>query len=153
MHVISADLTKEKDIEKLIEQIGTPDCVIFSAGIGTFGFAHEISDESMTGMMDVNVIAPMKLTKRLLPNMLERNSGQFIFLGSQAGKVATPKASVYAATKHAILGYANALRMEVAPFGIHVTTVNPGPIDTPFLDLADETGNYRVSLRKLFTQL
>ena len=119
---------------------------VFSAGIGTFGLAHEISDESMQSMMDVNVIAPMKLTKLLLPNMLERKSGHIIFLGSQAGKVATPKASIYAATKHAILGYTNALRMEVAPFGIHVTTINPGPIDTPFLDLADETGNYRVSL-------
>ena len=80
--------------------------------------------------------------------MMERKSGHLIFLGSQAGKVATPKASIYAASKHAIFGYANALRMEVAPFGIHVTTINPGPIDTPFLDLADETGNYRTSLGK-----
>ena len=144
VHTTSADLTKEEDITKLIDQIGTPDCIIFSAGDRMFNFAHEIPDQALHNMMDVNVIAPIKLTKRLLPNMLERNSGQFVFLGSQAGKVATPKASVYAATKHAILGYANALRMEVAPFGIHVTTVNPGPIDTPFLDLADETGNYRV---------
>jgi short-subunit dehydrogenase len=147
-HVIAADLTIEEDIEKVVVQIGTPDCVIFSAGIGTFGFAHDISDESIHSMMDVNVIAPMKLTKQLLPNMIFRNYGQFIFLGSQAGKVATPKASVYAATKHAIIGYTNALRMEVAPFGIHVTTVNPGPIDTPFLDLADKTGKYRASLGK-----
>ena len=100
--------------------------------------------------MDVNVIAPMQLTKRLLPNMMARKSGHFIFLGSQAGKVATPKASVYAASKHAIFGYTNALRMEVAPFGIHVTTINPGPIDTPFLDLADKTGNYREIAEEVF---
>ena len=98
--------------------------------------------------MDINVVAPIQLTKRLLPDMMARKSGHLIYLGSQAGKVATPKASVYAASKHALLGYANALRMEVAPFGIHVTTINPGPIDTPFLDLADETGNYRKSLSK-----
>ena len=146
VHTIPADLTKEEDIKRLIAQIGTPDCVIFSAGIGTFGLAHEISDEFIQSMLDVNVLAPIKLTKLLLPDMLERKSGHIIYLGSQAGKVATPKAAVYAATKHAIIGYTNALRMEVAPFGIHVTTINPGPIDTPFLDLADQTGNYRVSL-------
>ena len=82
-------------------------------------------------------------------NMMERKKGHLSFLGSQAGKVAdTPKSSIYAASKHAIIGYTNALRMEVAPFGIHVTTINPGPIDTPFLDIADKTGEYRRSLGK-----
>ena len=149
---IPADLSKKEDVEQLMAQIGSPDVVIFSAGVGTFDFAHETSDEAIQSMMAVNVIAPMQLTKLLLPDMMERRSGHLIFLGSQAGKVATPKASVYAASKHAIIGYTNALRMEVAPFGIHVTTINPGPIDTPFLDLADETGTYRTSLgRHLLT--
>ena len=150
--VIPADLTKKEDIGQLITRIGSPDAVIFSAGIGTFSFAHETSDEEIQSMMSVNVIAPMQLTKLLLPGMRERRSGHLIYIGSQAGKVATPKASVYAASKHAIIGYTNALRMEVASFGIQVTTINPGPIDTPFLDLADETGDYRTSLgRHLLT--
>jgi short-subunit dehydrogenase len=147
-YTISADLSKKEGVEQLVAQIGSPDIIIFSAGVGMFGRAHETSDEAIQSMMTVNVIAPMQLTKLLLPSMVERRSGHLIYLGSQAGKVATPKASVYAASKHAILGYTNALRMEVAPFGIHVTTVNPGPIDTPFLDLADETGTYRTSLGK-----
>ncbi|MBO1912537.1 SDR family NAD(P)-dependent oxidoreductase, partial [Microvirga sp. 3-52] len=116
--------------------------------VGKFQYAHEVSNETIRKTMDINVVAPIELTKRLLPDMMARNSGHLIYLGSQAGKVATPKASVYAASKHALVGYANALRMEVAPFGIHVTTINPGPIDTPFLDLADDTGNYRASLSK-----
>ena len=149
---IPADLSKREDVEQLIAKIDSPDIIIFSAGVGTFDFAYETSDEAIESMMAVNVIAPMQLTKRLLPSMMERRSGHLIFLGSQAGKVATPKASVYAASKHAIIGYTNALRMEVAPFDIHVTTINPGPIDTPFLDLADETGTYRTSLgRHLLT--
>lgn len=145
-HAIPADLSKKEDVEQLMATIGSPDTVIFSAGVGTFDHAHETSDEAIESMMAVNVIAPMRLTKFLLPDMMERRSGHLIYLGSQAGKVATPKASVYAASKHAIIGYTNALRMEVAPFGIHVTTINPGPIDTPFLDIADETGTYRTSL-------
>jgi len=148
IRTVQADLTKLEDVDTLMEAIKNPDCVIFSAGVGTFRFAHEISDESMNSMMDVNVLAPIRLTKLLLPKMMERRSGHLVYLGSQAGKVATPKASVYAATKHAIIGYANGLRMEVAPFNIHVTTVNPGPIDTPFLNLADDTGKYRESLGK-----
>lgn len=151
-HTISADLSKKEDVEQLMAKIGSPDVVIFSAGVGSFDFAHETSDEAIQGMMAVNVIAPMQLTKLLLTSMMERRSGHLIYLGSQAGKVATPKASVYAASKHAIIGYTNALRMEIAPYNIHVTTINPGPIDTPFLDLADETGTYRTSLgRHLLT--
>lgn len=151
-HTIVADLSKREDIEQLIAKIGSPDVVIFSAGVGSFDFAHETSDEAIQSMMTVNVIAPMQLTKLLLPSMMKRRSGHLIFLGSQAGKVATPKASIYAASKHAIIGYTNALRMEVAAFDIKVTTINPGPIDTPFLDLADETGTYRTSLgRHLLT--
>lgn len=151
-HTIPADLSESEDVKELMAKIGSPDVVIFSAGVGSFDFAHETPDEAIQSMMAVNVIAPMQLTKLLLPCMMKRRSGHLIYLGSQAGKVATPKASVYAASKHAIIGYTNALRMEVAPFDIHVTTVNPGPIDTPFLDLADETGTYRTSLgRHLLT--
>ncbi|WP_342511504.1 SDR family oxidoreductase [Sporosarcina sp. FSL K6-1522] len=147
-HTFPADLAVNEDIDQLMTQIGSPDIVIFSAGVGTFDYAQETPDAAIQGMMAVNVIAPMQLTKQLLPDMMERRSGHLIYLGSQAGKVATPKASVYAASKHAIVGYTNALRMEVAPSGIHVTTINPGPIDTPFLDVADATGSYRTSLGK-----
>lgn len=145
---IPADLSDDREVDRLAEQAGSPDIVIFSAGLGKFGEAHELSDESITQMLDLNVKAPILLAKRLLPPMRERGSGHFIFIGSQAGKVATPQTSVYAATKHAIIGYTNALRMEAAPFGIHVTTVNPGPIDTPFIDLADTAGGYRKALGK-----
>jgi uncharacterized protein len=151
-YTIPVDLSKREEVDQLMAQIGSPDVVIFSAGVGSFNFAHETSDVAIQSMMTVNVIAPMQLTKLILPSMIKRCSGHLIFLGSQAGKVATPKASIYAASKHAIIGYTNALRLEVAPFDIHVTTINPGPIDTPFLDLADEKGTYRTSLgRHLLT--
>lgn len=147
-NVVAADLSKKEDIDVLFAEMDTPNLVIFSAGVGTFEYAFETSREAVQSAMDINVIAPIALTTRLLPDMMRKRDGHLIYLGSQAGKVATPKASVYAASKHAILGYTDALRMEVAPFNIHVTTINPGPIDTPFLDLADDTGNYRTSLKK-----
>lgn len=146
--VIATDLTKASDRKLLLEFIGTPHIIIFSAGIGKFDYAHALDMETLERIMSVNVIAPIAITKGLLPNMLRGKEGHLIYLGSQAGKVATPKASAYAASKHALVGYTNALRMEVKGQGIHVTTINPGPIDTPFLDLADDTGNYRGSLSK-----
>ena len=90
--------------------------------------------------MDINVLAPMKLTKRLLPDMIARKSGHFIFLARKQGKWQHQKRPSTLHLSMHILGYANALRMEVAPFGIHVTTINPGPIDTPFLDLPMKLG-------------
>lgn len=144
---ISADLKEAGDIERLFAAIETPDIVIFSAGVGSFSHAFETTREVVNETMALNVIAPMMLTKQLLPDLMRKRGGHLIYLGSQAGKVATPKASVYAASKHALLGYTDALRMEVEPFNIQVTTINPGPIDTPFLDHADDTGNYRASLK------
>ncbi|HSO57257.1 MAG TPA: SDR family NAD(P)-dependent oxidoreductase [Paenisporosarcina sp.] len=148
IHVIEADLLLEDSLDDVINQCPVLDIVVFSAGVGTFALAHDTTDEQIEQMMRINVTAPMKLTRRILPRMIERKSGHLIYIASQAGKIATPKASVYAATKHALLGYANATRMEVQPHGIHVTTINPGPIDTPFLDLADSTGTYKNSLKK-----
>lgn len=146
--VIEADLLLEDSLDDVINQCPGLDIVVFSAGVGTFALEHDTTDEQIEQMIRVNVTAPIKLTSRILPTMIERKSGHLIYIASQAGKIATPKASVYAATKHAILGYANATRMEVQTHGIHVTTINPGPIDTPFLDLADSTGTYKTSLKK-----
>jgi len=148
VHGIEADLLEEDAIDKVLNQCPYLDIVVFSAGVGTFALAHETTDDQIEQMMRINVTAPMKMTSRIIPKMIEQGSGHLIYIASQAGKVATPKASVYAATKHALLGYVNATRMELHPFGIYVTTINPGPIDTPFLDLADSTGTYRTSLRK-----
>lgn len=148
IHAIEADLLTDQGLETVLSQCPAPEVVVFSAGVGTFALAHDTTDQQIDDMMRINITAPMKLTSRILPLMIERKSGHLIYVASQAGKIATPKASVYAATKHALLGYANATRMEVQPHGIYVTTINPGPIDTPFLDLADSTGTYKSSLKK-----
>ena len=148
IHAIEADLLEVGAIDKVMVLCPPLDIVIFSAGIGTFALAHETTDEQIEQMIQVNVTSPMKLTSRIIPNMIKQKSGHLIYIASQAGKVATPKSAVYAATKHALLGYVNATRMEVQPYGIHVTSINPGPIDTPFLDLADATGTYKTSLQK-----
>lgn len=145
---IQLDLSSEGAATRLVRENTLPDVIIFSAGVAKFALAHETEDSETDQMFAVNAIAPIQLTQRILPFWMKRRHGHFIYIGSQAGKVATPKAAVYAATKHALIGYTDALRMEVAPFGIDVSVIHPGPIDTPFLDNADDSGNYRGSLGK-----
>lgn len=145
---IQLDLSSEGAADRLIREMTLPDVIIFSAGVAKFALAHETEDSDAEQMFSVNVTAPIQLTQRILPIWMKRKKGHFIYIGSQAGKVATPKAAVYAATKHALIGYTDALRMEVAPFGIDVSVIHPGPIDTPFLDNADHSGTYRGAVGK-----
>lgn len=106
----------------------------------------------MKGMFNVNVIGLMVCTRMVLPKMREQRSGHIINIASQAGKIATPKSSVYAATKHAVLGYTNSLRMELADYNVYVTAVNPGPIATNFFQIADEKGTYVKNVKRIMLQ-
>lgn len=147
-NVFQADLTKKEDIVKVCNSLPPIDVAIMNAGIGIFQNAFDLLDEEIDSMIDVNVKAPILLTSRLAKNMAERNSGHIIFIGSQAGKVATKKASVYAASKHAITGFSNGLRLELESYNVKVTAIYPGPIDTPFLQKADSTNTYRETIKK-----
>ncbi|WP_042475396.1 SDR family NAD(P)-dependent oxidoreductase [Bacillus ndiopicus] len=143
---IQADLRSLSQIDELIQQLPTIDVAIINAGVGIFDSAYALTDEQIATMIDVNVKAPIFLAKRLVSKMQE--GGHFIFISSQAGKVATKKASVYAASKHAITGFIDGFRHEVAPYSIKVTGIFPGPIDTPFLQKADAAGTYRHAIAR-----
>lgn len=143
--VFSCDIANREQIKavfKRIKDISSVDVLINNAGFGVFDYAHEAKEEDIAGMFDVNVLGLITCTSEVLPQMMAKKSGHIINIASQAGKMATPKSSVYAATKHAVLGYTNSLRMEVASHGIFVTSVNPGPIATNFFDIADQSGSY-----------
>ena len=89
----------------------------------------------------------IQITQRVVLEMKKRRRGHIINISSQAGKMATPKSAVYAGTKFAVRGFSNALRLELQPFGIYVTTVNPGPIATDFFQRADQDGSYLAKLK------
>jgi short-subunit dehydrogenase len=127
---------------RIYEEIGQVDILVNNAGFGIFREAHAATMDEIKGMFNVNVIGLMACTSMCLPKMRERRFGHIINIASQAGKIATPKSSVYSATKHAVLGYTNSLRMELADYNIQVTSVNPGPIATNFFNIADEKGTY-----------
>lgn len=146
------DVTDEEAVISTFQEIerkaGPFDVLINNAGFAVFEFANQSSMGTTKSMFQVNVFGAIACTQAVLPSMLKRGKGHIIFIASQAGKLATPKSSGYSATKHALLGYANSLRMELKGTGLHVSSVNPGPIQTPFFDRADETGQYRKSVER-----
>jgi uncharacterized protein len=137
---------------EVMAEIGHVDILVNNAGFGVFRHAHEANLDEIKAMFEVNVIGLMACTSLVLPSMRRRGSGHIINIASQAGKIATPKSSVYSATKHAVLGYTNSLRMELREVGIFVTAVNPGPIATNFFEIADEKGTYVKNIKRFMLQ-
>ncbi len=137
-HVFNEILKKQEQVDVLVN----------NAGFGIFREAHEAKLDEIQSMFDVNVIGLMACTLKVLPSMRRRKSGHIINIASQAGKLATPKSSVYSATKHAVLGFTNSLRMELSDYHVFVTSVNPGPISTNFFQIADEKGTYVKSVQR-----
>ncbi len=116
---------------------GHIDMLVNNAGYGRHARFLEWDLDDMEHMVDVNIKGSLYFTKRLLPQMIERRDGCIVFMASVAGKVATPDESVYAATKHAIVGLSDALGIEVEDDGVYVMSVCPGAIDTPFFSEED----------------
>jgi uncharacterized protein len=156
VYIHSLDVSNLEEIKRvftlIFQEMKTVDILVNNAGFGVFREAHEASFEEMKSMFEVNVVGLMACTSMVLPHMRERRFGHIINIASQAGKIATPKSSVYSATKHAVLGYSNSLRLELAPFQIFVTTVNPGPIATNFFNIADEKGTYVKNVKRFMLQ-
>lgn len=122
-------------------QVGQPDVLIHAAGFGHFDTVADTQPQLIQQMIQVNVLGTIYLSRRVAAMMMGR-AGHIILLGSMAGKMATAKGAIYAASKFAVIGYANGLRLELQPLNIQVTTVNPGPVVTDFFKTADASGTY-----------
>lgn len=147
-HTIQADLNHIEQLKQVCDELPNMDVAILNAGVGYFQNIYDLEDEQIDDMVNINVHAPILLTKYIAKKMIEKKEGHIIIISSQAGKVPVKKTSVYASTKHAMTGFINGIRMELKQYNIKVTGIYPGPIDTPFLDKADFTGNYRDNMKR-----
>lgn len=115
-------------------QLGAIDILVNNAGYGHHRRFLDWDLDDMERMLRVNFLGTLYWTKAVLPQMVERHTGWLVFMASVAGKLGVPEESVYAATKFAQVGLAESLSYEVEDAGVHVLTVCPGTINTPFFD-------------------
>lgn len=141
---ISVDFSASEQTDMFIKTIDTRhiDIAILNAGYAIYKTAEMFTPQEVQNMTSVNLTSTIVLSNSLLKNMYTQKSGQIIFIASQAGKMTTPKSTIYSATKAGLIGYANGVRLEAQNHGVHITTVNPGPIATDFFKRADSTGSY-----------
>lgn len=138
---VSVDVTNDVSVQemaaKVVERYGRIDVLINNAGFGIFAPVAEADLSDLQAMMDVNYFGAVRCIQAVVPGMKGRKMGYVVNVASVAGFIAAPSHGGYSATKFAVIGLSEALREEVRSFGIKVTTVNPGPINTPFFDKAD----------------
>lgn len=154
--LIEIDISDVQALEELVAELyqryGEIDVLINNAGYGIFEDFDKISDQDIHQMFEVNTFALMNLSRLVGVRMKETRKGHIINIVSMAGLIATGKSSLYSATKFAAIGFSNALRLELMPHGVYVTTVNPGPIRTAFFDQADPDGSYLKSVDRFLLE-
>jgi 3-dehydrosphinganine reductase len=135
---LSVDISNREQVFSTLAnftlQNGTPDYLVNSAGITYPGLFEDLSPEIFDQMMNVNVLGTVNVIKAILPGMIQKKSGHIIILGSGAGFIGTIGYSAYGASKFALRGLADVLRVELKPHGIQVSFVAPGDTQTPQLD-------------------
>ncbi len=139
--VVPCDVTDRDDLDGLasatLERFGRVDVVVANAGIPGGGPFRELSADRIDLVVRTNVLGVMHSVRAFLPAMTERGSGHVVVVSSLAGRFATPGSSIYGATKHAVTAFAESLAYELEPFGVRVTSVNPGFTDTEGFPQAD----------------
>ena len=127
---IRCDVTEPDDIAGLVDATigayGRCDVLVNNAGIPGGGAFRDVSPEQIERLVRVNLLGVLLVTKAFLPHLIERRTGHVVNVASVAGRVATPGAAVYGATKHGLVAFSEALSAELQPAGILVTAVNPG---------------------------
>ena len=135
---LACDVAEREQVEaavaRTLERFGTIDVLVNNAGYGRHRRFVDWDVADMERMMRVNYFGTLYATKAVLPGMIARGRGWLVFVASVAGQIGTPDESAYAASKFAMVGLAEALGSEVEDAGVHVLTVSPGAIRTPFFD-------------------
>jgi NAD(P)-dependent dehydrogenase (short-subunit alcohol dehydrogenase family) len=118
--------------EAILAKEGRLDALVNNAGYAQYGSVEDVSPEQWRRQYDVAVFGALETIRAVLPAMREKRRGTIVNVSSVGGKVSIPFASPYCSSKHALEAISDALRVEVAPFGVRIVVVEPGPIETGF---------------------
>lgn len=137
---VSTDLTDDDAMVELVDRIirdtGRIDVMVNNAGYGSYGSLEEVPMAEARRQVEVNVFALARLTQLVVPHLRARRSGTIVNVSSMGGRFGEPLGSWYHATKFAVEGLSDSLRMELAPFGIDVVVIEPGAIRTEWGGIA-----------------
>jgi NADP-dependent 3-hydroxy acid dehydrogenase YdfG len=136
--LLQSDVQVESSVKKMVEEVvnkfGQIDILINNAGTGYFRDSDQMDLTKFQEMIQTNIVGVALVTKHVVPIMKKNKSGLIINVASISGKVAFANGEFYSATKFGVMGYSQAIRAELAPFGIKVSTICPGMIKTDFFD-------------------
>lgn len=124
--VLVADLADPASVERLIEQAGDVDVLVQNAALPASGPLFEHTPEEIEAIVRVNLTSPIHTSRAFGISMAQRQRGSIVMISSVSGLIASPGASLYSATKFGLRGFALALRADLAPSGVGVTTIFPG---------------------------
>lgn len=134
VRVVALDVTDDASARQCVAAIldaeGSLDVLVNNAGYGSYGAIEDVPIEEARRQFEVNVFGLARVTQLVLPGMRERRSGVIVNISSMGGKIYTPFGGWYHATKHALEGWSDCLRLELRPFGVDVVVVEPGGIKT-----------------------
>src|SRR5262245_59538945 len=120
-------------VKQAHEHFGRLDIVVNNAGYGQFGFIEELSEQDARDQIETNVFGALWITQAALPYLPKQRSGHIIQVSSIGGITAFPLVGMYHASQWALEGFSQALAKEIAPFGVHVTLIEPATFDTDWL--------------------
>ncbi|MEK6276444.1 MAG: SDR family NAD(P)-dependent oxidoreductase [Actinomycetota bacterium] len=123
---VSADLAVEGAALKLVDEAGDVDVLVANAGLPASGRFDSFSQEEISEALRVNLESPIRMARELAPKMAERGEGHLVFVSSLAGKAASPRASIYSATKFGLRGFAICLRADLGGSGVGASLISPG---------------------------
>jgi short-subunit dehydrogenase len=126
VEVLPADLSSSKQSRQLARDAGEVDVFVANAGLPGTGRLFDYSEEELDRVLAVNLRSPIQMTQALLPGMLERGAGHFVYISSIAGKVPTVGASLYAASKFGLRGFSRSLHEDLRGTGVGATAIFPG---------------------------
>lgn len=132
LDVLEIDVTSDESVNAAVAQIPAIDVLINNAGRGYGGPMEAFSSDEILAQLDLNIVGTVRMAKAVLPGMRAQKSGLIIQVSSTAGRGAFPGWGLYHASKWGLEGMSEAMRYELAPLGIDVVLVEPGPFDTGF---------------------
>lgn len=157
---VTDDASARTAIEQIIAEQGRIDVLVNNAGYGSYGALEDVPLAEAQAQLDVNVLGLARMAQLVLPQMREQRSGRIVNVSSMGGNFTTPLGAWYHASKYAVEAISDAMRMELAPFGIEVVVIQPGSIRTEWGAIAAEKvletsgqGGYRAQAEAVATTL